>query len=228
MTLTCQEVLGHDLVAVWVHGSAALGGVGPASDLDVLVVVRDVAPDNLTTLGSALLGVGSRTPWLELSVIREALARRPGPPWSYLLHVNSADRVAGPDPGHGDPDLLMHLLVARSAGLATHGPDPGRVIGPIRQEWVLGYLRDELAWGLEHGDARYAVLNACRAVAFADAGLVLSKVDGVGWWQRRFPVTSHDAVWLDEVLTAQREGRELGPADDRARQFVDEASRLLV
>lgn len=208
----CTEVLGPDLVGVYVHGSAALGGFGPASDLDVLVVAR--GERDLRHLGERLLAIPAKWP-LELSVVEAGAARTPQRPWPYLLHVASTEgKVVGPGE---DPDLASHYLVARSTGIAVRGPEPTTVIGPVPREDQLDHLRGELAWGLAHADQRYAVLNACRALAYGAEAAVLSKVDGARWWTARHG--SHPLV--AEALAAQREGRDLGACTPEAATFVD-------
>ncbi len=144
---------------------------------------------------------------LECSVVTVGQASRPQPPWPFLLHV-AHDRADVPQPGDtrelggalgpggafgpgsaqvrvvrgdghpGDPDLLMHYAVCRAAGWATCGPGPRDLIGSVPRPAILGYLADELGWGLEHGTEAYAVLNACRARVFLADGQIVSKIAG--------------------------------------------------
>ena len=164
------------LIGVYVHGSAALGGFGPGSDLDILVVSDGEAVG--PALGAELLAACGQPRALELSVVNAIACGAPSPPWPYLLHVNSAESRFGLGASRGDPDLIAHYAVARAAGVAVTGPPPTEVFGPVARETLIGYLRQELRWGAEHGNQRYAVLNACRATAYAEEGLLLSKQDG--------------------------------------------------
>src|SRR5690348_15693757 len=67
------EVLGPDVVAVYLHGSAVLGGLRPQSDLDVLVVSsQPTTHDKKRRLVARLLTVSS--------VERFLTASRPIPP----------------------------------------------------------------------------------------------------------------------------------------------------
>lgn len=84
------------------------------------------------------------------------------------------------------------------------------------QNSLLLYLRSELRWGLDHADERYAVLNACRACAYAATGRLLSKVDGARWWSRTRGPRELDTRAHD----AQVAGASLGPATPEARTFV--------
>jgi hypothetical protein len=202
------------MVGVYVHGSAALGGFGPSSDLDVLVVVNGGV--DWPGLGAQLLAECGGPHALELSVVEASAALHPSPPWPYHLHVNSGESRCATGAGGGDPDLIAHYAVTRAAGVAISGPPAESVVGPVSRKHLVGYLREELPWGVESADQRYAVLNACRAVAYARSGLVLSKVDGGVWWLELFG----DQSLVAEALTAQREGRDLGPSTPEARAFV--------
>lgn len=48
----------------------------------------------------------------------------------------------------GDPDLLMHYLVCRVAGLPVLGTEPHAVFGTVPRSIVLAHLATELLWGL--------------------------------------------------------------------------------
>ena len=204
------------LLGVYVHGSAALGGFGPASDLDVLVVTDGDA--DWRALGARLLEDCGHPQALELSVVDVSACAHPSPPWRYHLHVNSGESRFGVGAGRSDPDLIAHYAVTRAAGVAITGPPGEAVFGPVARSHLLGYLREELRWSLENADQRYAVLNACRASAYAEEDRLLSKLDGGRWWLQRFGAES----LVDEALAAQRQGRDLGASSPAARSFVDQ------
>lgn len=211
------QELGADLAGVYVHGSAALGGWVPTSDLDVLVVVADGADRDWLVVGSRLLDLAPAEPDLEVSMVTASASRWPGTPWPFLVHVASGEHRVVLDAGQGDPDLLMHYLVSRRSGLSLIGEAAERTFGEVPVEVVRQYLVQELGWGLVHADAKYAVLNACRALAYAVDGKVLSKVDGGLWALNR----GLDAGVIGRALVAQREGLLLGPAEAVDRDFVE-------
>jgi hypothetical protein len=184
-----RESLGGRLRAAYLHGSAVLGGWVPErSDVDMLFVAEDGAGGRaLEAMASALAVAGPACPGvgLECSVVTAGQAARPGPPWPFLLHVAEAPgrgnlRIVLGDDHPGDPDLLMHYTVCRRAGWPVCGPGPPELIGSVPRPVVLGYLADELGWGIEHGTESYAVLNACRALIFLADGQIVSKVAGGG------------------------------------------------
>jgi hypothetical protein len=223
VTRQLRHHLGSRLTGSYVHGSAALGGWSSGSDLDMLVIVRSGAETDWAATGRSLLATILPNPVLELSVVAASHAAAPEAPWPFLLHVNQAEARADTDSRAGDPDLLMHYVVARTAGIALLGPPARSAFGPVPRSSVVTYLCEELRWGLTQADQRYAVLNACRALAYFEEGAVLSKVDGGRWARRRGWPTE----LIDVALDAQVAGVDLGPSTPAARDFVGAALATL-
>lgn len=206
------------LVGAWVHGSGALGGWREGSDLDVLVVVADGLDHDWLEVGHHVLAAVRGEPHLELSAVTAAVARVASYDCPYLFHVNSAEARAARGRPQGDPDLVSHLAVTRQSGIALFGPTAAEVVGEVPRSMQLRYLRVELADGLAHGDATYAVLNACRAAAYAETGVLLSKVAGAAWAVERWP--QHRAL-VEDVRRAHEQHHALGPADPDQRALVE-------
>jgi hypothetical protein len=209
------------LRAAYLHGSAALGGWVPGtSDVDLLLVADDrVDVTSLDAMARALVQTAAACPGrgLESSVVTASQAAAPGPPWPFALHVATGpDEPGGSRIQHGaespgDTDLLMHYAVCRAAGWAVYGPPPAELIGPVGRPAILGYLADELGWGLEHGSEAYAVLNACRAALYLTDGQIVSKVAGGETALRR---GTGPADVIRRALSQQRgstPGRQAGP-----------------
>lgn len=211
-----EEALGSAASGVFVHGSAALGGWTSSSDLDMLITSA-VLDRDWVFIGKRLLSDLANRPSVELSVVSAASAARPEPPWPFLLHVNQAAGRVEADGGRGDPDLVLHYLVTRDSGLAMTGQPVDAAIGAVQRTQVLTHLRDELTWAMEHADQRYAVLNACRALAYSRDGSVLSKIDGGAWALKH----GFDLTIVESALAAQVAGRDLGRPTPEARSFVE-------
>jgi len=197
-----------DLVqAAYLHGSAALGGWLPSSDVDVLFIATDDISDVALGLVARALADSHRAcpgRGLECSVVTQSAAAAARPPWPFLLHVATGPAEPGGSrivfgrsyhsrsqhsrsqhgrsqhgaDSRGDTDLLMHYAVCRAAGWPVSGPPPQQLIGPVSRKQVLSYLAGELSWGLEHAPEAYAVLNTCRALIYLTDGEIVSKVAG--------------------------------------------------
>jgi streptomycin 3"-adenylyltransferase len=182
------ERCGGALLAAYLHGSGALGGwIADRSDVDMLLVAADdIAAPAVATVGEMLVASAPTCPGrgLECSLVTASHAADPSPPWPFVLHVGSdpgnerAPRLVLGADCQGDPDLLMHYAVCREAGIVLAGVAPQQVIGPVQRRAILGYLADELGWGLANAPESYAVLNACRAFVYLADGRIVSKVAG--------------------------------------------------
>jgi hypothetical protein len=235
-TAVTDEVMtasGGSLQAAYLHGSAALGGWQPTSDVDMLFVAADtLAAGTLARMAAVLAarsGQAGGCPGrgLECSVVTATAAATPSAPWPYLLHVvgeYGGGRIHDGANSPGDADLLMHYAVCRAAGRAVYGPPPCDVIGPVPRQRILAYLADELDWGLQHGPEAYAVLNACRAMVYLTDDAIVSKIAGAeAALDRGFG--PHELVL--RALSQQR-GQITGqrPGDDAA-EFVRETAAAL-
>jgi hypothetical protein len=198
-----------DVVGVYLHGSAVLGGFrAPTSDVDVLAVVRATRPSSdQRALGERLAAVpGCPGSGIELSVVTAATAADLGD-CPFEVHVNTTGGTAVVVPGFdhaGDPDLILHSAVCRAHGVAVTGPPPAEVFGAVDRGRILAAMIAELTAPSLQQAAVYAVLNACRATRFAEDGRLCSKLEGGEWFLRRHgpnPV-------VGAALTAQRHGRD--------------------
>ncbi|HUA43409.1 MAG TPA: aminoglycoside adenylyltransferase domain-containing protein [Streptosporangiaceae bacterium] len=178
---------GGSLHASYLHGSAVLGGWQPGSDVDMLFVAADNASGSTLKRMAAVLADrsdqagGCPGRGLECSIVTATAAATPSAPWPYLLHAVAEPGGCLIQDGAdtpGDPDLLMHYAVCRAAGHALTGSPPRDIIGPVPRQAILGYLADELDWGLGHATEAYAVLNACRALVFLADDAIVSKIAG--------------------------------------------------
>ncbi len=223
-TRELTSILGGNLVGLYLHGSLALGGFDPRrSDIDVLGVVH-IAPTLAQQAAlSQLLLNDSRNPCpIEISIITAldaSLLRHPVP---FVFHYSEAHREAyalgrttlNQRNDHGDPDLVLHVLVARRRGRVLAGsPSATWLPNPARESVADSILRD-LAWaqkllsvehtcpGAAHDDQKsgvqqnacYLRANALRALAWAHDDVVLSKQEGTQRAHRYLP--AHLTEWV--------------------------------
>ncbi|MFF3417782.1 aminoglycoside adenylyltransferase family protein [Streptomyces sp. NPDC002698] len=132
-------VLGSEVIGTYLNGSAVLGGLKPASDVDVLVVSRRrMDEQERRALLGGLLGIsGSRNKVrpVELTVVVQSEVR----PWRYpptcdflygewLRAEYEAGKVPRPEP-MADLALLITMAVAGDHPLT--GPRPAQVLDPV-------------------------------------------------------------------------------------------------
>jgi streptomycin 3"-adenylyltransferase len=89
---------------------------------------------------------------------------------------------------------------------------------------ILGYLADELRWGIEHAGEAYAVLNACRAQVYLADGRIVSKIAG---GRIALACGAGPAAVIGRALD-QQQGRapQRGPGPDAADFVVTVAGAL--
>jgi streptomycin 3"-adenylyltransferase len=226
-------LLGSRLVGVYLHGSAVLGGFDVRrSDVDVLVVCKDpITATEQSAVADSLSEEHLPCParGLELSIVTLKMTQCPGPEPAYELHMTTASddtKVIDSHQHRGDPDLVLHFAVCRTAGrLLGPGLPVADVFGPLSEDLVLAQLSTELRWSAKHFLNEYAVLNACRAWRFAVDGAIVSKIDG-GRWALEHAADADHAL-IEHALDHHRclPAADLDPA--AAIRFVDQVHSYL-
>lgn len=192
-----DRVLGVEVLGVYLHGSSVLGGLKPASDLDLLVVSRR-SMDQLErrALVDGLLGVSgsrNRARPVELTAVVQSEIR----PWRYpptgdflygewLRAAYEAGDVPQPE---RMPDLALLITMARAGDHALTGPRPAQVLDPVPhadlvRANVAGIpdLLDNL-----QDDTRNVLLTFARIWATLATGGIHSKDAAVDWVLTQLP-----------------------------------------
>jgi Domain of unknown function (DUF4111) len=222
------RLLAGELVAAWLVGSGALGGVAlRQSDVDVVAVcATDPPEERRRAIAAALADLAMTWPLRGLEFVlyaRGAVAapeRRPrfainlnvGPRMPYRLSLDPAQ-----EPAHW---FLLDLSILRDHGRVLAGPPPGEVVGPIPRRWVLEAVRDSMAWHQANEPVlEQTVLNASRGWRFASEGVWSSKRDAGTWAMAR----TRDPATVATALAIRYgdRSRRLDPA--RVERFQGEA-----
>jgi hypothetical protein len=225
------EIVQGDLRSVIVHGSIATGDFLPGrSDIDLLVIVdAGLTGGQHDALERLVRGaeLGDAT-GVDLHVVTAAVAAAPSrtPPLDLFVgrHASGVEVTRT-----GDADLPVELAMARSGGLALHGPPPKEVIGEIPAAWVLDRGRHWLTtWQRLTDDDEHAahmVLTACRIWRFAAEGRHCGKVDAAIWAAAWDPGLVAIGAALHRYTTGQRgriEPSAIGRVLDRVlREMAD-------
>jgi len=217
--------LGSNLVAIYLHGSAVLGGFHAAvSDLDLLVLCEDPLSDaEVEALAAAVERLDLPAKGLEMSVLTRSEAGNPdltGPRYQLHLAVQQSGAVRRVDARQGetDRDLILHIAVCRAAGHALAGPEPTTTLPALPEAILARMMADEIRWARGAGDPVYLVLTAARASAFALTGRLVSKVEA-GEAEAGVPAVA-------AALSRQRgQGSSIDPAE--ADRYADEVEARL-
>ncbi len=198
-----RGVLGREVLGAYLFGSAALGGLKPESDLDVLVVAsRRMTQEEKELLVERLAASSGRSEptgrrrRVEVTVVVASEIR----PWRYppRMDLQYGDWLRGAferndaaawAPGE-NPDLAPLLTMTLQADLPLVGPPPAELIDPVPHEDLLaatvGYL-DDVAAELADGDTRNVILTLARVWSTVVTGVIRSKDAAAEWALARLP-----------------------------------------
>ncbi|GAA2126245.1 aminoglycoside adenylyltransferase family protein [Streptomyces synnematoformans] len=196
MTLV-DDVLGAQVVGAYLHGSAVLGGLRPASDVDLLVVARRSLTDaERRALLDGLLAASGFTGGLrpvELTVVVESEVR----PWRYPPTVDflygewlrAEFEAGGPPLPQVMADLAIVLTTVRAGDHALAGPPPARVLDPVPHGDVVRAATAAVPGLLAEldDDTRNVLLTLARIWCTLATGEIRPKDAAAAWALDRLP-----------------------------------------
>lgn len=226
-----EHVLHDDLVGVYLHGSAVLGGFNVhRSDIDILAVVREPIPKLKHGVVDAIQSIEVPCPavGLEMSIVTLPSAANPTTKPLFEVHMTTApqdSKVVDGDDHPGDPDLVLHYAVCRAAGRVLHGSPPDQVFAPVSEELIMSQLLDELHWASESAAGECAVLNACRAWLYAVERRLVSKIGGGQWAMDKAAEEEKNLVF--SAIQRQKGRMDVRTDENAARRFVGAVIRRI-
>jgi predicted nucleotidyltransferase len=214
-----HEILGDRLVAIYVFGSAVTGDLGPASDVDFLVVTdRPLEDGRVRRLSQLHRDLAARNDWggrLEGGYAARDQLRPWGLEGSIAAIEPGRPLQAGVPSTHGP----ANMLAIREAGRAIVGPPAAEILpevdAPTLERGVRGYLEELLARG--RGDGEPAIeelaslaLDVTRCLYTLARRRPSSKTEAAAW-------LAHEQPGLEPVLTAASAIRAGGAGEDATR-----------
>ncbi|ETY73107.1 aminoglycoside adenylyltransferase domain-containing protein [Lactiplantibacillus fabifermentans] len=196
------ELLGANLVGIYLHGSYVLGGYNEAvSDLDYLIVVKKpLSPSikqQLMTITLTQLWPLAPAKGLEFHVLTLAATQNFQQPLPFDFHFSKYHYQHYLDNPHryivtmhgSDPDLAAHLMILQTAGKVLWGPAIATVFAPVPATAYWDSVKFDIAAAPTQItlDPMYTILNLCRALAYREAHLILSKQAGGKWGLKQLP-----------------------------------------
>lgn len=191
VTRLVTQVAGPDLVGIYLHGSSVLGGLKPASDLDILVVSRrSLDEDQRRGLVAGLLAVsgpraGGRPVELTAVVVSQVRPWR-WPPMGDFLYGEwlrseyEAGRLPRPEPM---PGLALAIAITLAGDHPLAGPPPAGVLDPVPPADLARASLADLDALLTDlpGDTRNVVLTLARIWTTVATGKILPKDAAAAW-----------------------------------------------
>ncbi|MFP8964543.1 aminoglycoside adenylyltransferase family protein [Streptomyces nanhaiensis] len=235
-------VLGPTAIGAYLHGSSVLGGLRPASDIDLLVLSRRSMDERERhALLGGLLGIsgpadGSLRP-VELTVVVQSEIR----PWRFpptgdflygewLRDAFEAGGVPRPEPM---PDLALLLTAVLAGDRPLIGPRPARVIDPVPHEDLVRASTAGIPGLLDdlEDDTRNVVLTLARVWTTLATGEIVPKNTAADWALDRLPpehrpVLEHARnLYLDHRYSEETWSDELrarvGPHTEKVLSEID-------
>lgn len=219
------EALGDDLLAVYLHGSAVLGGFRwDRSDLDILALSHGALSDRqFDRVVQVLAPLSYPANGLEFTLMTAHEAARPQlPAPRFQLHqtTNGLERDGKAVDGRehdGDPDLVLHLAACRERGSTIIGPPSRSSLAAMPAEVIASAMRNEVRWAREHAPLEYLVLTSARAWLFAETRRIVSKIEAGKWAAERY---AEPAV-LEAALARQRGATTATISKAAAERFAE-------
>lgn len=193
----------NGLIGIYLHGSLAMGCYQPQrSDIDLLVLLdKPPDPSRCRTWAEQVLDNSAAPAPIEISFLHYSQYTPWRHPTPFSFHFSEEWRprikqALQDGSWHAcdwqpitDPDLAAHFTVTRRRGIRLAGAPVETAIPVVPWADYLDSICADLRWASERAadNPVYLALNACRVWAAAEAGLVLSKVEGVEWAQPRLP-----------------------------------------
>lgn len=228
-----KQILGEELIGIYLHGSLAMGCFNPdKSDIDLIVVIKDHITDiQKIQFMNCIVDVDKIAPskGIELSIVKQRYCKYFIYPTPFELHFsnahlqwfmkNSEDYIRKMN--GEDKDLAAHFKVIKSHGIVLYGAEINDIFGDVpRADYIdsiwndIGEAREDI---LE--EPVYTILNLCRVEAFLKSDLVLSKKQGAEWAIKNLPSKYHTLI---SNAVKSYTGRENVDIDHReGQEFAD-------
>ena len=234
-----KEILGKNLIGIYLHGSMAMGCFNPdKSDIDLIIVVEDDISDaQKLALMEHIVLLNRQAPrkGLEISVVKRQYCKPFVYPTPFELHFSPMHLKWFQDAPQDyvkkmkgeDIDLAAHFTIIREYGVVLWGEKIEEVFAPVpRKNYLVSICADvENATDVILEEAVYIILNLCRVLAFVKDGLYLSKEKGGRWAMEHLPSVYHPII--AQALQCYSSDKEMVIEKEDAVFFAEKLLQLI-
>jgi predicted nucleotidyltransferase len=215
VTQLLHRQLGESILGVYLFGSAALGGLKPDSDLDIMTVAQVPTTElQRIQLIHGLLALSTHPRHIELTIVVQRDVR----PWRSppLMDFQYGDwwrtefehGETRPWGSSDNPDLATLIRMVLIADEPLHGPRPAEVLDPIPRTVYSACVMqsiDDLVADLEW-DTRNVLLTLVRIWHTMETDEIVPKHVAASWAAERLPgEQAHLVAEAGEMYLGERE-----------------------
>ncbi len=196
-----KDILGDNLVGVYLHGSAAMGCYNDEkSDIDLLVVIHNnMSEEEKHRYMNMVVELNSLAPTkgIEMSIVKKSVCKPFVYPTPFELHFSVAHldwyksnpqdyvlKMKGTD-----KDLAAHITILYHRGICLWGEEIHDVFESVGEKEYFDSIWSDIEYAEEDilENPVYIILNLCRVLAFKKEKLILSKQEGGIWGLTHVP-----------------------------------------
>ncbi len=231
-TTGSRNILGENLVGVYLHGSAVLGCFNEKkSDIDLLVVVNDEISDEIKKEYMDMVVMRNKDApdkGIEMSIVKKAVCKPFVYPTPFELHFSAAhlewyntnpldyiDKMKGTD-----KDLAAHVTIIYHRGRCLYGKAIQDVFENVKDEFYIDSIWTDVSGAEDEIQINpvYITLNLCRVLAYVKDRVILSKQEGGNWGIANLPAKYHE--FIRSALNDYSCGRPFQWEADHAGDFA--------
>jgi len=193
-----KEILGYNLVGIYLHGSLAMGCYTNNSDIDFLVVVSEPLDFKIRRkLIDSIIHLDSLPKkGLEMSIILKKYAKEFIYPTPYELHYSDYHRENYLNnfnytcEGLEDKDLAAHMTVIIHRGICLYGKRIEEVFSYVPRRYYVDSIISDIEGATNEiiENPIYIILNLCRVLYYLKESTVCSKLEGGEWGVKNIPI----------------------------------------
>lgn len=240
INLSFSNLLGDNLIGIYVHGSLAMGCFNSkSSDIDVLVVVNNplTLAEKKKSVDLTLKLAKQTFSGLEFSVLTLKQVRNFEYPTPYEFHYSNewkekyiqgkVDLIKQ----KYDHDLAVHFVITKNRGYVLVGKPINEVFIDVPRKYYIDSIGRDSEWsynnimkGPDDGLCCvpvYGALNYCRVLAYIENNLITSKSEAGKWAVEHLP-----KKYAPIIQEALKEYSKSGSSNDVSAALLKQFARL--